>query len=74
MTAILNFIKGIAKGIQTMVSFVADLVSDTAYLVSLLAEFVSDIPEYFSFFPAPILAMIGTIFTVVVVLRVLGRD
>lgn len=74
MTAITNFLQGIAEGFQAIIAFVQTLIEDTAYIAQLLGEFVVQIPDYLSFLPAPVLTIIVTLFTVVVIYKILGRD
>lgn len=74
MTAIINFIQGIAAGVQAAIDFLLGLIQDVAYVVQLTAEFVLQIPEYLSWLPAPVLAVIVSIFVVVVIYKILGRE
>lgn len=74
MQAIFDFFAGIAEGLSAIVSFVVDLLSDVVYVVELTAEFVLKIPEYLSWLPAPVLAVVVSIFVVVVIYKILGRE
>lgn len=74
MSAIIDFFSAIAAGVQAIVEFVLTTIQDVAYVVQLTAEFVVQIPEYLSFIPAPVLAMITSIFVVVVIYKILGRE
>lgn len=74
MGAILDFIKGIADGVLAGIEFLRSLVEDIFYLAQSMANIVSQLPDYFSFFPPQVLAMILSIFVVVVIFRVIGRD
>lgn len=74
MSAILNFIQGIASGVQAGIDFLLGLIQDVAYIVELTATFVVQIPDYLSWLPAPVLAIIVSIFIVVVVYKILGRE
>lgn len=74
MTAIINFIQGIAAGVQAAIDFLLGLIEDVAYVVQLTAEFVLQIPNYLSWLPAPVLAIIVSIFVVVVIYKILGRE
>lgn len=74
MTAVIDFLNGIASGILAIVDFMSDMIADILYLVQLTAEFVVKIPEYLSFMPEPVLAIIVTMFVVVVIYKILGRE
>lgn len=74
MTAIISFIQGIAAGVQAGVEFLLSMIQDVAYVVQLTAEFVLQIPAYLSFLPAPVVALVVSIFAVVVIYKILGRE
>lgn len=74
MGAIVDFISGIGNGIKAIVDFAINFFEDIAYIIKLTAEFVVKIPEYLSFLPAPVLAVFVSIFSVVVIYKVLGRE
>lgn len=74
MKAITDFLGGIGNGLMMIVDFVISFFEDVAYIIKLTGEFVLKIPEYLSFLPAPVLAIVISIFTVVVIYKVLGRE
>lgn len=74
LETIKNFIVGIGDMINTGWDFLIGIFEDIAYLIKLLYTFLADIPSYFSWLPVEVVAVIVTIFGVVVVLRVIGRD
>lgn len=74
MTAIISFIEGIAAGVQAAVEFLLSMIQDVAYVVELTAKFVLQIPTYLSFLPAPVVALVVSIFAVVVIYKILGRE
>lgn len=74
MTALVNFVQGIAVGVEAAIAFLLGLIEDVAYLVQLTAEFVTKIPDYLSWLPAPVLAIVVSIFVVVVIYKILGRE
>lgn len=74
MDAVIKFLKGIASGVKAGVDFLLDFIKDVAYVVELTAKFVAKIPDYFSMFPAEILAIIVAMFAVVVIYKILGRE
>lgn len=74
LETIKDFIVGIGDMINTAWDFLIGIFEDIAYLIKLLYTFLADIPSYFSWLPVEVVAVIVTIFGVVVVLRVIGRD
>lgn len=74
MKAITDFLGGIGNGLMMIVDFVISFFEDVAYIIKLTGEFVLKIPEYLSFLPASVLAIVISIFTVVVIYKVLGRE
>lgn len=74
MTAMLGFFTAIADGVTAALEFLLTLIADIAYMTELLAKFVSELPQYLSFLPAPILAMVTTLFAIVVIYKILGRE
>lgn len=74
MGALTDFLLGIGEGLLAVVTFVIDFFKDIAYLVKLTGEFVLKVPTYLSWLPAEVLALIISIFTIVVLYKVLGRE
>lgn len=74
MNAIIKFIEGITNGVKAGVEFLLSFIEDVAYVVKLTADFVAKIPDYLSFLPAEILAVVLAIFAVVVIYKILGRE
>lgn len=74
MKAIVDFLSGIGDGIMAVVDFVIGFFEDVVYVVKLTGEFVLQIPSYLSWLPPEVLAIVVTIFTVVVLYKILGRE
>lgn len=74
MKALIGFIKGIAEGIGMAIDFLGGLISDLAYMVGLLGKFVVQIPSYLSWLPPSVVAIFVTIFSIVVVYKIIGRE
>lgn len=74
MGALTDFLLGIGEGLLAVVTFVIDFFKDIAYLIKLTGEFVLKVPDYLSWLPAEVLALIVSIFTIVVLYKVLGRE
>ena len=74
MGAIIDFIKGIANFVVSLVQFVIDFIGDIVYMISLTAQFAVNIPTYFAWLPDVIVSIIVTIFSIVVIYKILGRE
>lgn len=74
MQAIIDFFAAVGEVITSVISFVIKLFQDLIYMVQLLGQFVLDIPSYFSWLPGEVVALIVTIFSIVVIYKLLGRE
>lgn len=74
MNAILEFFAGIADLLVGAIDFLIGLIGDIVYLVQLTGKAVSSIPGFFQWLPAPVVALLVTIFGVVVIYKILGRE
>ena len=74
MGALTDFLLGIGEGLLAVVTFVIDFFKDVAYLIKLTGEFVLKVPTYLSWLPAEVLALVVSVFTIVVLYKVLGRE
>ena len=71
---ILDGIKSIANFFITVGNFIVDFISDLVYSIGLIGKTVLELPSYFAWLPGSIVALLTTIFTIVVIYKVLGRD
>ena len=74
LQTIKDFIVGIGDGIALIIDFVLDFFRGIADLVVWTGKAVAQIPKLFSWLPPEILAIIVTIFAVVVSYKVFGRE
>lgn len=74
LATVKEYIIGIGELIRSGFDFVLGFFEDIVYLVKITARFVVQIPSYFAWLPAPVVTLIITIFGVVVVYKVLGRE
>lgn len=74
MGAIIDFVKAIADGFLTIIEFVVSFVGDIVYIVQLTAMYLAQIPSYFSWLPSELLTIVVTIFAIVVIYKVTGRE
>lgn len=73
MKAIIDWFVGLGDFFSSVIDFVVGFFQDLAYVVKLLGQFVLEIPSYFSWLPAPVLAMLVTLLGLVVIYMVLNR-
>lgn len=74
MDAIIGFFTGLADFVVGGFEFLIGLVRDLVYIVQLTGKAVQAIPRLFSFLPPACVALLVTIFGVVVVYKILGRE
>lgn len=74
MQGILDFLHGIADGFMSVIDFIISMFEDLVYVVQLTGKFLSSIPDFFSWLPPGVLALLVTIFGIVVVYKILGRE
>lgn len=74
MKAVVKAIKGLVQAVEILIDFVVDLFEDLIYMIELLGEFIVNIPTYLSWLPAPVIAIIVTIFSIVVIYKIIGRE
>ena len=74
MQAIIDFFNTVGSIISTVINFVVKLFSDLIMMLQLLAKFIVNIPGYLGWLPSSVVAVIATIFTIVVIYKILGRE
>lgn len=74
LETIKDFFLSLADVITSLVDFFIGMITDLVYVVKLCGSFVLKIPTLFSWLPAPAVAIILSIFAVVVIYKILGRE
>lgn len=74
MDAIIAFFNGIGDTISSVISFIISFFEDIVYVVKLTAKMLADIPSFFSWIPAEFIAIIVTIFSIIVIYKIMGRE
>lgn len=67
-------LKAIGEFLASIVTFVVDFIGDLVYTVELIGETVLGLPDYFTWLPSSIVALIISLFAIVVIYKVLGRQ
>lgn len=70
----LSFLQTIADFFVAIFELVMSLVRDIIQMVKMLGDFVVKIPDYFSWLPPAVVGLIVTIFGIVVIYKILGRE
>lgn len=77
----MDWLKDIADGFNQILDFFKNIfdfiigfIEDVVYIVKITGEAVANIPTYFSWLPEAALAILVTIFAVVVIYKILGRE
>ena len=74
MQAIIDFFNTVGSVISTVINFVVKMFSDLVMMLQLLAKFIVNIPSYFGWLPSAVVAVIVSIFSIVVIYKILGRE
>lgn len=74
LETIKDFFLNMGNVIMSLVDFVIGIVEDLVYVVTLCTKFVLTIPRFFAWLPSGVVALIVTIFAIVVIYKILGRE
>lgn len=73
MQALIDMFTGFFDAIGKIIDFIIDFFADLVFVIATLGQFVLEIPGYFVWLPGEIIALIITIFSIVVIYMILGR-
>lgn len=74
MEDLLDMIEGFFDMVGSVVEFVIDWIQDILYIAELLGTLISNLPSIFGWMPVPVYSMIASIFGVIVIYKILGRE
>lgn len=74
MDAVVSFFKGIGEAIIAAFEFLISFFQDLLYAIQLLGRVLASIPGYLSWLPDPMLVLLLTLFSIVVIYKILGRE
>lgn len=74
LETIKDFFLNMGNVIMSLVDFVIGIVEDLVYVVSMCTQFVIKIPLFFAWLPTGVVALVVTIFGIVVIYKILGRE
>lgn len=74
MDAIINFFKSIGHVITSCIELVWTFIEDIIQIVLMLSKFLGQLPEFFSWVPDSVQFMLFSIFSIVVLYKISGRE
>lgn len=74
MDAVVSFFKGIGNAIVSVFDFVISFFQDLIYVIQLLGKFLGQLPQYLSWMPSSVSGLLITLFAIVVIYKILGRE
>lgn len=74
LNTIKEFLVGFVEVVTSLVDFVIGFITDLVYVVNLCSSFVLKIPSYFTWLPDVSVTLIVTMFGIVVIYKILGRE
>lgn len=74
MQALSDILVAIGQFLVTIYDIISSFISDIVYVVKLTAVFLIEVPQYFAWMPSEAVVLLGTIFSIVVVYKIIGRE
>lgn len=74
MDAIITFFQTLGNAFSAIIDFVVRFFSDLIYLIELLVEFAAAAPGWYTWIPPIVAYIISLTLSLIVVLRIAGRD
>lgn len=74
MKEVLAFLQTIVDAISTAIDFVVDFLADIVYIIELTGKTLLEIPSYFGWLPTAAVGILITIFSIVVIYKITGRE
>lgn len=74
MGALIDFFKGFAEIVSSLVDFVYGIITDLLYVVALLGSLIVKIPDMIGWLPSACITLVVTTFGIVLIYKILGRE
>ncbi len=74
MQALIDAFTGFFDTIKVIIDFVIGIFEDLLFLIQLLGNFLANLPTYFGFLPPTIVSAVVVAFSIVVIMKIIGRD
>ena len=69
-----DLLGSIGTAIVNLCNFVVDFFADIVYMIRLTGKFLLAVPNYLAWLPSWLISSIMTIFAIVVIYKILGRE
>lgn len=74
MQGLIDFFVTLGDVIVSLIEFIISFISDLIFVIGLLGSLILKIPMLFSWFPSAFVSLLITIFGIVVIYKILGRE
>lgn len=74
MQGLIDFFVTLGDVIVSLIEFIISFISDLIFVIGLLGNLILKIPMLFSWFPSAFVSLLITIFGIVVIYKILGRE
>lgn len=74
MEDLINMVEGLFEMLESVITFVIDWIKDILYVGELLGTIVLNLPDIFGWMPLHVFSLISSIFGVIVIYKILGRE
>lgn len=74
LDSIKDFFVSTGDVITGLVDFVIGFIEDLVYVVKICGKFLAKIPDFFSWLPVEIVALVVVLFSIVVIYKIMGRE
>lgn len=71
---LIDIVKSFFTTIGKLIDFIFGMIEDLIYVIKLLGEVTVELPNFFSWLPPEILAIILSIVAIIVIYKVIGRE
>lgn len=74
MEDVVNALNALVDGLWGILEFCGDFINDLVWTVELLGKAILNVPNYISWLPEPLIAIVMGCFSIVIIYKVLGRE
>lgn len=74
MEAIINFFTSIVGVLTNLIGFAVDMIMNLGTLAEMLVQVVAAIPTYLAILPPPVTVLLGSLITIAILYKTLGRE
>lgn len=74
MDAIVDALEDFFETIEDIIDFIVNFFSDLVTFIELLGNYLASIPSYLDFLPGGVVTALVSLFGIIVLLKILGRN